>query len=828
MKQRLEHKDNDHQDELTACKERMTKLQQDIEAMKDHCTRSERMNGNLSEELARRTKENDGLQKLLQETESVLNTFKATTQHEIAQLRADVQSVLAENETLHQSETTARDLCHALTRQLQAFTSLFRDHQEKFELRHLQDIFVELKRLKHSILDPEPTENTWAPLLTSFYKVIQLVCEKRNQSLERIKSLEGKVTSVDHVATAFHAVEEKFSSVWEDAIVADSIVEGLLEEIQQAKIPFALAAGDAVDLDARREDTILSVPKVAKKMAFNHKKLSKFHSKVRTHRLPPSLSSLPPSPPHTYADPLPRLMHTLQRREKDYYELIEYVRQMVTRSKDYHAREELVVYLQQCQEELKDLQARYAHDVGTLQRMSDEAYLAVKVNVVESEKQIDAIRQDCSRQYQLQSTLLRQENEQLQATVQTLHDHTYSLLTFVGTLLVVSDEQQQRHRQLLSSYHHAQGMVRGYERLTRDVRALVQTVTAQDVTTATDADHGSSAAATVAEEETRRSRGRVTFRTAGVAVVAMVHWRKLSQATRKQRLAATAKASNGATVSAGVATPPLLLSLVTVIDQLRHEAAKVTAKMQQDEQLDTTGAGATGMSATGDEWCRLTQRLTMALSDWGLLNHQIVATNDATIMLHQLMQRLQAKSDQQQSHDKYPTVAALRQQQLQQQQQQQQTHASLLRLLAKPATPLYRHHVTLRDGDVSFFDNGQTTAAASPLVIDYDRKELFCQRELAVLQAKAKEWQARILTLSKKLASATAAAQQQPSREAWLHQQEEIITSRLTGELRRTFALELEHAKKTAWNKGQDEERRRQAVRCALAAAPCLRLSVCM
>jgi ElaB/YqjD/DUF883 family membrane-anchored ribosome-binding protein len=273
----------------------MAKLQQDIDAMKDHCTRSERMNGNLSEELARRTKENDGLQKLLQETESVLNTFKATTQHEIAQLRADVQSVLAENETLHQSETTAHDLCHALTRQVQAFTSLFRDHQEKFELRHLQDIFVELKRLKHSILDPDPTENTWAPLLTSLYKVIQLVCEKRNQTLERIKSLEGKVTSVDHVATAFHAVEEKFSSVWEDAIVADSIVEGLLEEIQQSKIPFTLAAGDAVDLDARREDTILSVPKVAKKMTFNLKKLSKFHSKVRTYSPPPSLR--PPRSP---------------------------------------------------------------------------------------------------------------------------------------------------------------------------------------------------------------------------------------------------------------------------------------------------------------------------------------------------------------------------------------------------------------------------------------------------------------------------------------------------------------------------------------------------
>lgn len=295
LKQRHDHKDNDHL-ELT------TKLQQDLEATKDHLTRSERMNSNLSEELARRTKENDGLQKLLQETESVLNTFKATTQHEINQLRADVQSVLAENETLHQSETTAHDLCHALTRQLQAFTSLFRDHQEKFELRHLQDIFVELKRLKHSIIDPDPTESTWAPLLTSFYKLIQLVCEKRNQTLDRVKSLEGKVTSVDHVATAFHAVEEKFSSVWEDAIVADSIVEGLLEEIQQSKIPFQLPAGDAaaVDMDARREDTILSVPKVAKKMTFNQKKLSKFHSKVRPTALCCHLSPLF----HTYANPL--------------------------------------------------------------------------------------------------------------------------------------------------------------------------------------------------------------------------------------------------------------------------------------------------------------------------------------------------------------------------------------------------------------------------------------------------------------------------------------------------------------------------------------------
>lgn len=279
LKQRIDYKDSDFQEEVSSFKDRFEKLRIELDTLKENLVRSERMNANLSEELARRTKENDGLQKLMQETESMMNTFKATTQHEMTQLRSDVQSVLVENETLHQTDNATRALCTAINQQVQSFISLFRDHSEKFELRHLQDIFVELKRLKHSVTDPEPAEDMWAPLLTSFYKLIQLVCEKRNHSLERVKSLENKVTSVDHVATAFHAVEEKFSSVWEDAVVADSIVQGLLEEISQSNLPFKIVHGDEID-NANREDVILSVPKVAKKMTFNNKKITKFHSKV--------------------------------------------------------------------------------------------------------------------------------------------------------------------------------------------------------------------------------------------------------------------------------------------------------------------------------------------------------------------------------------------------------------------------------------------------------------------------------------------------------------------------------------------------------------------
>jgi hypothetical protein len=280
LKRRIDVKEHDSHQEIFACKDRMDKLRVELDSLKEKLIRSERMNANLSEELSRRTKENESLQKLTQETDQVMDTFKSATQHEMMQLRSDVKSVLSENDVLHEAETANCELCLAVTKQLKIFTSLFRDHPEKFELRHLQEIFVELKRLKQSVTGTEPNEDQWAPLFTSLYKLIQLVCEKRNNALDRIKALEEKVSSVDTVTTAFHVVEEKFSSVWEDAIVADSIVQGLLEEITQSGLPWKIPHSEQVD-DTSREDTILSLAKATKKMHWNNKKISKFNAKVQ-------------------------------------------------------------------------------------------------------------------------------------------------------------------------------------------------------------------------------------------------------------------------------------------------------------------------------------------------------------------------------------------------------------------------------------------------------------------------------------------------------------------------------------------------------------------
>lgn len=278
-KRRFADQEKEFKSELSSVKALLEKLQCELDISKESLARSDKMNANLSDEVARRNKENDSLQKLLHEAESMLLSFKASTQHEIAQLQLEVQQVLQENEQLHHDETTNNEMCTALHQQLTKFHSLFHDHVGRFELRHVQDLFQELKRLKRSVHDGGHGEQQWLPLVTVLSQILQLVCDKRNQALQQITSLEEKVTSVDHVATAFHAVEEKFSSVWEDAVVADSVVQGLLDEIAAAGVKTWTPPEQGVT-DSDREDVILSLPKAMKKLSWNNKKITKFHSKV--------------------------------------------------------------------------------------------------------------------------------------------------------------------------------------------------------------------------------------------------------------------------------------------------------------------------------------------------------------------------------------------------------------------------------------------------------------------------------------------------------------------------------------------------------------------
>lgn len=476
---------------------------------------------------------------------------------------------------------------------------------------------------------------------------------------------------------------------------------------------------------------------------------------------------------------------------------------MVHISKEYFAREELFSYLQQSQEELKALQEKYQHDVNTLQRMSDEAYLAVKVNVVESEKQLADIKQDCERTWQLQTMSLRQDKQELLMSVQNLQEGLLSVLTFLGTVLYLWEQQQQRYQHLASCYQHGQQLVRGYERMTKDIRSISLQLENDLVSTSSSAEH-------VSDEETQKPK--LSFRTAGMAVIAMVHWKKLSASAKDKRknlsLAAKSADSAGQSMSQSI-----VQSLVSSLTQLRQQAQSLN-KVASTMSSDNIDEPHNSSIVSSEEVCQFSQKLMFALGEWGLLNHQIVATNDASILMHQLFQRLQARTEQQQYQQqsnqnhhnttakhsmdmaKYPSFSAL-------QKQKQHAHKttgniSLLRLLAKPVA-------YSSPADVSFF-------VASSENEEDDRKELFCHKEIATISAKTKECQARILYLTRKLSSANSASTTSEQLLQQLQLQQDVVTQRVTEEMRRNFELEMESAKKTAFAKGKEEERKKQEV----------------
>lgn len=91
-----------------------------------------------------------------------------------------------------------------------------------------------------------------------------------------------------------------------------------------------------------------------------------------------------------------------QRREKQLEVLLTAMQQIFQKLRESHQEKDLRHYLQDCQHELSHLHQKYAADVQSLQRSSDEAYLAVQVHSLEHEKTIDQLKVDNQRNLAIQ------------------------------------------------------------------------------------------------------------------------------------------------------------------------------------------------------------------------------------------------------------------------------------------------------------------------------------------------------------------------------------------------------------------------------------------
>lgn len=454
-------------------------------------------------------------------------------------------------------------------------------------------------------------------------------------------------------------------------------------------------------------------------------------------------------------------------------------------SKEHHAREDLVLYLQQCQTDLKDLQERYNTDIGTLQRMSDEAYLAVKVNVVESEKNYDQIKHDFERKVQLETAQANQLIHELRFALTNNQDALQSVFATLVTVLSQYETQEHRYRYLVNAYRSAQNMVRGYERLARNVKNLA--VSSQE----------DSSPSRKVQNQSRSSRP--SLRVVAISVVAMVHWRFLAKSNRNEVKSGPIKSDFESTAAGGQ-------HLRTTVLQPLLDVGRLFPVTEKSSVSGSSLAAASSQSTDITSLCQTTQRIVTQLGDWGLLHQKSasIEAKEASLVVSRLFHHLQTQQKQKQ----------LDEQVYHQQKRNNSYNHSLLRLLAKPTLPtafLTGHHSASTAVDMSF----DTVRSEAPSLAP--RRELFGQMDIAHLQRRLRQLQQQhekdVQALEKiqilydkqqaQQKQSQAVASEKPDR------LDEEHSSFVLQELQKKYAHDLFHAVTAA----KEEERQRQMVR---------------
>lgn len=149
--------------------------------------------------------------------------------------------------------------------------------------------------------------------------------------------------------------------------------------------------------------------------------------------------------------------------------------------------------------------------------------MAVKVNVSESERSVETVHEDYHRKLKAEKALHKQQTAELES----LLSQSSSTLTHLAQELEASVEEKRsindKYCILTYAYHLQHRLLRGYEDMSDAITATAL------------ACHSTSASASSPKKKAESTKNRVTFRVAGLMVIAMIHWRKLALLARSSQ-----------------------------------------------------------------------------------------------------------------------------------------------------------------------------------------------------------------------------------------------------------------------------------------------------
>lgn len=139
----------------------------------------------------------------------------------------------------------------------------------------------------------------------------------------------------------------------------------------------------------------------------------------------------------------------------------------------YRAQDSVILRLQSSQEELKTLQDKYQRDVAHLQRMCDEALLAMKINEIESLKSIEQLKIDSEQKRLEQETLFEGViTKEISGGLTEFAAEFERLLLSFAHIIHYQNTQEEKMKRLQQAYQLNSKFAHGYSVLVNDLKAL--------------------------------------------------------------------------------------------------------------------------------------------------------------------------------------------------------------------------------------------------------------------------------------------------------------------------------------------------------------------
>lgn len=335
-----------------------------------------------------------------------------TTCRELQSTHSKIAAKAEENE---QSIQHYRSALLSLADNLHYMCTMMESHNEDVsQERVISELHGRLQDMAKTLdsVDVQLPSRDLQRIVKSVSQFTSILLDYRQVTIEVHQQLQRKTTSYENVNAAFQDVEEKFSAVLHDSIMADNLVASLVAWLEKAGL---VGQESSAELDGEESRRVSS-------------------------------------------SVLDAVSFKLAKRETAYSRLTQGVARLL----------EAFPYRQR----YAALQREHSETLQRNQKMQDEALLAVQVSTSETQRSADMMHHDYTRKLREQQDQHEQEVEEIRSALSLMVSQYQQALLCLQRVVLAAEEQEDRIHALQSIANINHRLLHGYAILARDVKTI--------------------------------------------------------------------------------------------------------------------------------------------------------------------------------------------------------------------------------------------------------------------------------------------------------------------------------------------------------------------